>query len=94
MTYEKLKTIFAVGETIGVEFKHCGNGIDKDTYETVSSLLNRFGGDIFLGVEDRGKVNSISEKNVPSLIKNFISIVSNPDNISPAVYLVPQHLVY
>ena len=51
-----LKNILDVGETIGVEFKRCSNGIDNDVYETVCSFLNRFGGDIFLGVLDNGTV--------------------------------------
>ena len=46
----KLKNTFAVGETVAVEFKRCSNGIESDTYETVCSFLNRYGGDIFLGV--------------------------------------------
>jgi len=94
MTDERLKMIFAIGETIGVEFKRCGNGIEMDTYESVCSLLNRFGGDIFLGVENNGKVNGIPEKSVPGLIKNFISMVSNPDILNPTIYLVPTPLIY
>ena len=30
-----IKTILNVGETIAVEFKRCGNGIESDVYETV-----------------------------------------------------------
>ena len=41
---------------LAVEFKRCGNGIESDTYETVCSFLNRFGGDIFMGVLDDGTV--------------------------------------
>lgn len=50
MEQERFKEILEIGETIRVEFKRCGNGIESDTYETVCSFLNRFGGDIFLGV--------------------------------------------
>lgn len=39
--------MLSVGETVAVEFKRCGNGIEHDTYESVCSFLNRFGGDIF-----------------------------------------------
>lgn len=49
MTIENLQTILKIGETVAVEFKRCGNGIENDTYESVCSFLNRFGGDIFLG---------------------------------------------
>ena len=49
MDTRTMKTILEIGETIAVEFKRCGNGIESDVYETVCSFLNRFGGDIFLG---------------------------------------------
>ena len=49
MDAKTLKTIFEIGETIAVEFKRCGNGIENDVYETVCSFLNRFGGDLFMG---------------------------------------------
>ena len=54
------------------------------------SFLNRFGGDIFLGVEDSGFVCGLSEKTAPDLIKHFISMISNPDILSPTVYLSPE----
>lgn len=49
MDLNKLQSVFTIGETVSVEFKRCGNGIESDTYETVCSFLNRFDGDIFLG---------------------------------------------
>ncbi|GAB6105132.1 hypothetical protein JCM17039_18860 [Blautia glucerasea] len=49
MDLKILKSVLEIGETIAVEFKRCGNGIESDTYESVCSFLNRFGGDIFLG---------------------------------------------
>ena len=52
MSIGKLRNAITIGETVAVEFKRCGNGIGADTYETVCSFLNRFGGDIYLGVED------------------------------------------
>ena len=94
MIAEKLKTVLAVGETVAVEFKRCGNGISPDTYETVCSLLNRFGGDIYLGVEDNGKVCGIPKNVAPDIVKNFIKTVSNPEIISPTVYLVPEIIEY
>lgn len=50
MKLNKVKSILETRETVAVEFKRCGNGIEPDTYESVCSFLNRFGGDIFLGV--------------------------------------------
>lgn len=47
-----LRSVLEIGETIGVEFKRCGKGIESDVYESVCSFLNRFGGDIYMGVLD------------------------------------------
>ena len=94
MEQERFKEILEIGETIRVEFKRCGNGIESDTYETVCSFLNRFGGDIFLGVTDSGRVVGVPENSVSSMIKNFISCVSNSDLITPTVYLEPRPLLY
>ena len=54
MDLKRIEQILKVGETIAVEFKRCGNKVESDVYETVCSFLNRFGGDLFLGVLDMG----------------------------------------
>jgi len=90
MDSEKIKQILSIGETVAVEFKQCSKGIESDTYESVCSFLNRFGGDIFLGVDDGGHVFGVNEKIAPEQISNFISMISNPDIISPTVYLTPE----
>ena len=61
MTYEQIRKIIETGENIGTEFKRCGNGIESDTYETVCSFSNRFGGDILCEVLDDGTVNGSTE---------------------------------
>ena len=94
MNAEKLKIVLAVGETVGVEFKRCGNGINADTYETVCSFLNRFGGDIYLGVKDSGVVCGIPQNVAPDMVKNFIKMISNPEIINPTVYLMPEIIEY
>jgi ATP-dependent DNA helicase RecG len=94
MTPDKLNAILAVGENVAVEFKRCGNGISADTYETVCSFLNRFGGDIYLGVEDSGFVCGVPQKAAPDIVKNFIKTISNPDIMNPTVYLAPEIIEY
>lgn len=54
MDVNTIKSILEIGETIAVEFKRCGNNIENDVYESVCSFLNRFGGDLFMGVLDDG----------------------------------------
>lgn len=71
MTVEKLTSVLELGENTAVEFKRCGNGIESDTYESVCSFLNRFGGDIFLGVLDDGTVEGVP---VWHLLKNIYGI--------------------
>lgn len=85
MDLHTIQSILAIGETVAVEFKRCGNGIESDTYETVCSFLNRFGGDIFLGVLDDGTVSGVPEKAAPDMVENFIKVVSNPLLFSPTV---------
>lgn len=94
MNVKALKTILEIGENIAVEFKRCGNRIESDVYETVCSFLNRFGGDLFLGILDDGTVSGVSERNASDLVKNFISSISNPALFSPTVYLLPEIMVY
>jgi len=94
MEKDKFQEILQVGETIAVEFKRCGNGIESDTYETVCSFLNRFGSDIFLGVEDDGTVDGVPEKSVPSVMKNFTNCISNPNLFSPTIYIEPRAMIY
>lgn len=40
MELKEFQSILTIGETVAVEFKRCGNGIESDTYETVCSFLN------------------------------------------------------
>ena len=72
MELEKLHSIIDHGENIHTEFKRCGNGIEKDVYETVCAFANRFGGDILCGVLDSGEIRGLPKKAVPSLIKNMV----------------------
>ena len=90
MDLNELQAILTIGENVAVEFKRCGSGIENDTYETVCSFLNRFGGDLFLGVLDDGTVIGVP----PDMVKNFIKVISNPVLFSPTIYLVPEIIKY
>lgn len=90
MNLEQIKSLLKIGENIGVEFKRCGNGIESDTYETVCSFANRFGGDIFCGVLDDGSIQGLNENSLQSTIKNFISIISDATMFNPTLFLIPE----
>jgi len=94
MSFEKLEKARSIGENVCIEFKRCGNGIENDTYESVCSFLNRFGGDSYLGVEDDGTVRGIPEKAAPDMVKNFINMTGNHEVLSPTVYIEPQIFKY
>lgn len=94
MDADGLKFMLDIGETIAVEFKRCGNGITNDVYETVCSFLNRFGGDILLGVLDDGTVNGMPKSVAEDNVRNFIKCIVNPDLFSPTIYLAPEIIEY
>ena len=94
MDAKSFRKILKEGEGISIEFKSCQNGPAEDTYETVCSFLNRVGGNIFLGVDDKGKVKGIPQGSVQKFINDVISTVSNPKNFFPTVYLAPEHFVF
>jgi len=91
---KKFEETLKTGETIAVEFKRCKDGANDDTYETICSFLNRFGGDIYLGIEDDGTVSGVPRNSVQNFIRNIISMIGNPDIISPTVYLSPVSFEY
>ncbi|WP_198959566.1 helix-turn-helix domain-containing protein [Fibrobacter sp. UWB5] len=74
----KLKNVLAIGETVAVEFKRAGGRVGDDVYESVCAFLNRFGGDIYLGVLDNGKVEGVPENAAIDMIKNIINVANNP----------------
>ncbi|MDR0946569.1 MAG: ATP-binding protein [Ruminococcus sp.] len=93
MSLEKLNKALKTGENICTEFKRCGGKIEEDTYQTVCSFLNRFGGDIYLGVTDNGTIVGVPEKAADGLVKNFISVISNPASLNPTVYISPETII-
>jgi ATP-dependent DNA helicase RecG len=90
-SFEKFITL---GENICIEFKQGRNGFEDDAFQTVCSFLNRFGGDLFLGVSDDGKVCGVPAKSAADMIRNFIKRISNPEVFSPTIYLVPEIIEY
>ena len=94
MDIKEFETILKVGEHIAVEFKAAKGGPKDDMYETVCSFLNRFGGDIFLGVADNGEVVGIPDGAVESTIKNVIKVTNNRELLNPTFYVYPEAFKY
>lgn len=83
MTPSTLFKKIKLGESVTQKFKRCGNGIHSDVYETVCSFLNRFGGDIFLGIDDDGNIEGVPENAVRDFTRNFINCLNNSSLFRP-----------
>ena len=94
MDQKSFESMLTVGENVAVEFKRCGNGIENDVYESVCAFLNRFGGDLFMGVLDDGSVCGVPEGAAVDMVKNFTKNIGNSNLFSPTVYLTPEILEY
>ena len=87
MEPQTLLDTVARGETTTVEFKRCGAQPEEDTFQTVCSFANHMGGNIFLGVEDDGKIVGVPEGAVSSIQRNIANVARNPKLFDPAVVL-------
>lgn len=87
MKIENLKELLTGGEGINVEFKQSRNKLNKDVFESVCAFLNRNGGHLFLGVEDKGGIIGIEPGAVDKLKKDFVTSMNNAQKISPTFYL-------
>lgn len=84
---ERIISILKKGESISVEFKESSINLNKDVFDTVCSFLNRYGGDIILGVKDDGSVTGINSEKIEKIKKDFITQMNNPNKINPTYYL-------
>ena len=87
MKIENLIELLTGGEGINVEFKQSRNKLNKDVFESVCAFLNRNGGHLFLGVEDKGGIIGIEPGAVDKLKKDFVTSMNNAQKISPTFYL-------
>lgn len=47
-----------------------------------------------MGVLNNGTVNGVPPKAAPDMVKNFITVISNPALFTPTIYLSPEILEY
>jgi ATP-dependent DNA helicase RecG len=53
-------------------------------------MLNRDGGDIVLGVDDKGIITGVDKKKVEELKSNLVALSNNPNKLDPPFILFPQ----
>lgn len=93
MLQEQFESMLAFGETSMREFKRCGNQPGRDVFETICAFSNRSGGTIFLGVCDDGTIESLDKEAVPSIKRNIVNVVNNPNVFLPAITLEFETIV-
>jgi ATP-dependent DNA helicase RecG len=52
--------------------------------------LNRKGGNLLLGIKDDGTVEGIEETKMQSIVDQLVSLMNNPQKLSPTIYLAPE----
>ena len=62
MTTQPLLDLISQGEGVTIEFKECKNEIASEVYPTICSFSNRFGGHLFMGVNDNGEIIGVNPK--------------------------------
>jgi ATP-dependent DNA helicase RecG len=92
MKMERIKKILQNGESITVEFKESKNKLNKDVFETVCAFLNRNGGELFLGVNDKGEVVGVDKEAIPQIKKDFATSMNNPQKMNPTFYLTAEEI--
>jgi ATP-dependent DNA helicase RecG len=59
MMRTRIHSIIREGEGLRIEFKECKTDLNKNVHETVCAFLNRHGGELLLGVNDKGLITGI-----------------------------------
>ena len=84
MNTDKFKNDLMIGETSSIEFKRCGNEVEHDVFESICAFLNRFGGDVYLGVLNDGTVVGVNARNAAAMMKNIVNVAGNPNVFKPS----------
>jgi len=94
MDIDKFKSVLTIGETSSVEFKRCEGEVEYDVFESICAFLNRFGGDVYLGVLNDGTVKGVNAANAAAMMKNIINVVGNPNVFKPSPYIEVDSFVW
>ena len=78
-----IKKLIRKGEGISIEFKECRNKLNKSVFKSICAFLNRNGGDLILGVNDRGRITGIAPEAVDQVKKELVTALNNPQKLNP-----------
>ena len=90
MNLERIKRLLRQKENIRLEFKEATTGLPANVFETICAMLNREGGDILLGVNDKGIVLGVDTNAVSKMVTDLVNLSNNPQKIDPPFILFPR----
>ena len=89
MNDARLSELLKNGEVLTAEFKRCSGSIEHDVFESICAFLNRFDGDVLLGVEDDGTVVGVKGDAV-ALRNNIMNVANDTNSFDPVAYIAPE----
>jgi ATP-dependent DNA helicase RecG len=92
MTSQQLQLIIQEGENTSVELKTSKDKLNKDVFESICAFLNRRGGHLILGVNDKKEIAGVSENAIQHILDTLAKNANNPQKLNPPYYLSPEVL--
>ncbi|OGV75134.1 MAG: hypothetical protein A3K19_13325 [Lentisphaerae bacterium RIFOXYB12_FULL_65_16] len=89
MTPALVKRWLARREHGGVEFKEARRELPRSLFESVCAFLNRDGGVVLLGVDDRGQIVGVEPDALERLTAEIVNLSNNPQKLDPPFILAP-----
>ena len=80
-------------EGIHLEFKKAENSLPANLFETICAMLNREGGDIFLGVDKNNHINGVNDVALHQMMADIASLSNNPNKLDPPFILFPLQYI-
>lgn len=90
MNSQQLQHIIQQGESITVEFKTSKEKLNKDAFDSICAFLNRRGGYLILGVNDKKEVTGVDADAVQGILDTLAVNANNPQKLNPPYYLSPE----
>jgi len=87
---KRVKHLLAQGEGIRIEYKKSHTELPKNLFESICAMLNRDGGNILLGVDDKGNITGVDKTKIDTITTNLVNLSNNPKKLDPPFILFPQ----
>ena len=89
MQPEQIQQLIQQGEGLTLEFKTAHHELPLSIFETVCAFLNRLGGTLLLGVNNKGEVSGVEKQYVVKIKKELANALNNPQILNPPIYIIP-----